>query len=48
MAKFNFDIVKNPEISRQNRIDAHSDHEFYSCEAAVKEGVSDFKYLLGL
>ena len=46
MAKFNFDIVKNPEISRQNRIDAHSDHEFYSCEAAVKEGVSDFKYLL--
>lgn len=46
MADFNYDIVKNPEIFRQNRMDAHSDHEFYSCEAAAGEGVSDLKYLL--
>ena len=29
MTEFNYDIVKDPEIFRQNRLDAHSDHEYY-------------------
>ncbi len=46
MAEFCYDIVKNPEIFRENRMDAHSDHEYYSSLEALLEGVTDFKYLL--
>ena len=43
---FDFSIVKNPEIFEQNRLPAHSDHEWYSTEAAAETGRSDFKYSL--
>ena len=45
MSEFNFDIVKNPEIFQENRLPAHSDHEFYRFEE-TEDGVSDFKYSL--
>ncbi len=47
MEQFDFSIVKNPEIFAQNRLDAHSDHEWYqSREAACTQELSDFKVLL--
>ena len=46
MSEFCYEIVKNPEIFQENRLDAHSDHEYYSCEAAAVSGISDFKYSL--
>ncbi len=45
MSEFNFSIVKNPEIFQENRLPAHSDHEFYRFEE-TESGVSDFKYSL--
>ena len=35
MSEFDYGIVKNPEIFEENRLPAHSDHEWYSCEGAV-------------
>ena len=46
MKNFDYEIIKNPEIFKENRLDAHSDHEWYSSETAVKKGISDFKYFL--
>ncbi len=46
MSEFNYEIVRNPEIFRENRLDAHSDHEYYSHENGVPAGVSDFKVSL--
>ena len=46
MKTFDITIVKNPEIFMENRLAAHSDHEYYSTENAASEGVSDFKYSL--
>ncbi len=46
MEKFQYSIVKNPEIFRINRMDAHSDHEYYRNEASISTGFSDFKSLL--
>ena len=46
MKNFDYEIIKNPEIFKENRLDAHSDHEWYSSEAAVKKGISDYKYFL--
>ena len=46
MEKFQYDIVKNPEVFRINRMDAHSDHEFYGNEKNISTGFSDFKVLL--
>ena len=46
MSEFCYEIVKNPEIFQENRLDAHSDHEYYSCESGDLSGVSDFKYSL--
>ncbi len=46
MEEFNYEIVRNPENFMQNRLEAHSDHEFYGSENAEKTGVSDFKLLL--
>ena len=46
MQKFDFEIVKNPEIFQQNRLEAHSDHEYYG-DFTIKYGeFSDFKYSL--
>lgn len=45
MQEFDFNIVKNPEIFQQNRLPAHSDHEFYRL-GETESGVSDFKYSL--
>ena len=43
---FDYSIVKNPDVFRINRMDAHSDHEFYSSEKISRKGISDFKYSL--
>ncbi len=46
MQKFDFEIVKNPEIFQQNRLEANSDHEYYG-DFTIKYGeFSDFKYSL--
>ena len=46
MAKFDERIVKNPEIFQENRLNAHSDHEWYTTREHAKDGVSDCKYSL--
>ena len=46
MAEFKYDIVKDPEIFMENRLSAHSDHEYYSSKEAAGAGVSDYKYSL--
>ena len=46
MEKFQYDIVKNPEVFKINRMEAHSDHEFYGNEKNISTGFSDFKVLL--
>lgn len=46
MTEFRYDIVKDPEIFMENRLSAHSDHEYYSSKEAAGAGVSDFKYSL--
>lgn len=44
MAEFNFEIVKNPEIFEENRMAAHSDHEYYVSEKDAMSGDREFKY----
>ncbi len=44
--RFDFNIVKDPTIMQEHRLPAHSDHEWYTEKEAVKNGVSDQKYLL--
>ena len=46
MSEFNYDIVKDPRIFKENRMDAHSDHEFYSNDSYSYGEKSDFKYSL--
>ncbi|MBP7058957.1 MAG: DUF4981 domain-containing protein [Lachnospiraceae bacterium] len=46
MKKFDFSIVKNPELFEQNSLPPHSDHEYYSCEEIAERGFSDYKLLL--
>ena len=46
MEKFQYSIVKDPEIFKINRMAAHSDHEFYRSEEKIATGFSDFKVLL--
>ena len=46
MRNFQYSIVSDPEIFQENRMEAHSDHEFFSNEDAVLDGISDFKYFL--
>lgn len=46
MAEFDYNIVKNPEIFMQNRLAAHSDHEYYKDSESAAAENSDFKYLL--
>ena len=42
MREFCYDIVKNPEIFKENVLPAHSDHRFYATEEEGKEGKSRF------
>lgn len=47
MGNFDYSIVTDPEIFEQNRISAHSDHEWYKSTASAQEGgLSDYKHLL--
>lgn len=47
MDNFDHNIVKDPEIFEQNRLPAHSDHEWYrSTGSALSGGLSDYKWLL--
>lgn len=46
MSEFNYNIVKNPKIFQENRLPAHSDHEFYDSEAYEYGENSSFKYSL--
>jgi len=44
--EFNFDIVKNPRIFQENRLPAHSDHEWYLNRENENSVRSDCKYSL--
>ncbi|WP_069997261.1 glycoside hydrolase family 2 TIM barrel-domain containing protein [Cellulosilyticum sp. I15G10I2] len=46
MQKFNYEIVKNPEIFMENRLEAHSDHYYYPSSEAIKLGEEGFRYTL--
>ena len=46
MPEFNFEIVKDPRIFQENRLNAHSDHEWYVDETNEESGRSDCKYSL--
>ena len=47
MKKFDHAIVTDPQVFEQNRLSAHSDHEWYSSvESADKGGLGDYKHLL--
>ena len=46
MSEFKYSIVKDPTIYMQNRLNPHSDHEFYSNEGYSYGEQSDFKYSL--
>ena len=43
---FDYSILKNPEIFFQNKMAAHSDHEFYQNEAQMKSKESGFFHSL--
>lgn len=43
MGKFDYSIVRNPEIFQQNRLPQHSDHEFYENEDLEFGMLSGFK-----
>lgn len=46
MSRFDYNIVKNPEIFRENRLEAHSDHISYADMKEEKEGKSSFRLSL--
>ena len=46
MSTFDYEIVKNPEIFQQNRLTAHSDHDYFRTKKALLAGESDFRYML--
>ncbi|MBO4459006.1 MAG: DUF4981 domain-containing protein [Butyrivibrio sp.] len=47
MNTFDYSIVQDPTKFEQNRIPAHSDHEWYrGTDSAASGGLSDYKYLL--
>ena len=43
---FDYDIIRNPEIFQQNRLEAHSDHEWFEYEEPVYGRRSDDKCIL--
>lgn len=46
MSQFDYSIVKNPEIFRENRLDAHSDHIGYADWEEERQGKSAFRFSL--
>ncbi|MBO6283851.1 MAG: beta-galactosidase, partial [Pseudobutyrivibrio sp.] len=46
MKNFDYEIVKDPKVFEQNRLKAHSDHEYYDSEAYAYGEKSNFKYSL--
>ena len=46
MAQFDYDIVKNPEIFRQNKLEPHSDHMFLPPEDGGQDGRDGFRFSL--
>ena len=44
--EFDYSIVKNPQIFRINRLDAHSDHEYIMPSENTGEGSTDFRFSL--
>ena len=46
MGKFSTDIVRDTKTFFENRLEAHSDHEYYATEDFRYGDRSDFKYLL--
>ena len=46
MYKHIVDNIKNPEIFEENRLKAHSDHEFYADVDEYYRGKSSFIFLL--
>lgn len=46
MKTFNHDIVKNPEIFRENRLPAHSLHVAYASEDEERKGQTSLRYSL--
>ena len=46
MKEFDYNIVADPEIFQQNRLEAHSDHRFYASKEEVESDRSSFCYSL--
>ncbi len=46
MTMFDYNKIKNPEIFMENRLPAHSDHEYYKDDSELLAGSSSFKYVL--
>ena len=46
MSEFDYSIVKNPEIFQENRLPAHSDHQFFDNADSVYGDESGFKHSL--
>lgn len=46
MSEFRLSIIKDPRIFEENRLPAHSDHEWYTSEADAEKGISDCRYSL--
>lgn len=46
MSEFKYSIVADPTVFQQNRLDPHSDHEYYSNDTFAYGEQSDFKYSL--
>ncbi len=46
MAEFRYEIIPNPEIFMENRLPAHSDHEYYRSREEAESGASGFKTLM--
>ena len=46
MSEFNIDILKDPRIFQQNRMEAHSDHDYYTKEGIWFGDPSDCRMLL--
>ena len=48
MSEFKYSIVADPTVFQQNRLDPHSDHEYYSNDTFAYGEQSDFKYSLNI
>ena len=46
MAQFNEKVVADPEVFQENRLAAHSDHEWYTTKEKIAGEISDCKYSL--